>query len=57
MNSFSGNPVIYKDEIYYGGNFHAQLLANAADLLKISASNMAFLSEKKNKQIVKPKFK
>jgi Histidine ammonia-lyase len=54
MNSFSGNPVIYKDEIYYGGNFHAQLLANAADLLKISASNMAFLSERKINRLLNP---
>jgi len=54
MNSYSGNPVIFGDKVYYGGNFHAQLLANAADLLKISASNLAYLSERQINRLLNP---
>ncbi len=56
MNSFSGNPVVVleKREIAYAGNFHAEILAFFADLLRIAISSLASMIERRINRILNP---
>jgi histidine ammonia-lyase len=47
INSVTGNPIIYEDELCHGGNFHGQVLAHAADALCIALSVLASISERR----------
>jgi histidine ammonia-lyase len=47
MNSATDNPLVFDGEVLSGGNFHAQPIALAMDYLKIAASEIASLSERR----------
>jgi len=49
------NPLVFEDgDILSGGNFHAQPVALAADFLKIAASELASISERRIEVLVNP---
>ncbi|WCL53811.1 histidine ammonia-lyase [Gimibacter soli] len=56
-NAVTDNPLIFADEkdILSGGNFHAEPVAMAADMLAIAASEIASISERRTSLLVDPK--
>jgi histidine ammonia-lyase len=56
MNSATDNPLVFADtrEVISGGNFHAQPIALAADLLSAAAADMASISERRVENLVNP---
>ncbi|HLI45614.1 MAG TPA: aromatic amino acid ammonia-lyase, partial [Geobacterales bacterium] len=56
MNSYSGNPVIdfENQEIYYGGNFHAELLSLCADLLRSAIASWGNMIERRINRLLNP---
>jgi histidine ammonia-lyase len=56
MNSATDNPLVFADgeEVISGGNFHAQPVALAADLLAAAAADMASISERRVENLVNP---
>ncbi|MCJ9427806.1 histidine ammonia-lyase [Kordiimonas marina] len=56
-NAVTDNPLIFPDEgdILSGGNFHAEPVAMAADMLAIAASEIASISERRTALLVDPK--
>jgi histidine ammonia-lyase len=56
MNSATDNPLVFADsgEVISGGNFHAQPVALAADLLSAAAADMASVSERRVENLVNP---
>ncbi|MBA4696097.1 MAG: histidine ammonia-lyase [Legionella sp.] len=57
-NAVTDNPLIFAEEgkIYSGGNFHAEYVAQAADLLAIALSELGALSERRIALLVDPHF-
>jgi len=56
INSFTGNPIIFKNKILHGGgNFHGQILAQLADELSISLTNLSAISERRIERLLNPK--
>ncbi len=47
INSVTDNPIITKDKIFTGGNFHAQPLSLAGDILAISLTTLSLISERR----------
>ncbi len=56
-NAVTDNPLIFPDEgdILSGGNFHAEPVAMAADMLAIAACEIASISERRTSLLVDPK--
>lgn len=56
MNSVTDNPLIFaeQDRVISGGNFHGQPIALAVDLLSISVSELANISERRIERLVNP---
>ena len=56
MNSVTDNPLVFPDdeEIISAGNFHGQPVALVMDYLKIAASEIADISERRIEQMVNP---
>jgi histidine ammonia-lyase len=56
MNSATDNPMVFADtgEILSGGNFHAQPVALAADLMAMAAAQLGAISERRTERLVNP---
>jgi histidine ammonia-lyase len=56
MNSATDNPLVFPDtgEIISGGNFHAQPIALAADLLCAAVTDLGSISERRIENLVNP---
>jgi histidine ammonia-lyase len=56
MNSATDNPLVFADteEVLSGGNFHAQPIALASDLLAAAATDLASISERRVENLVNP---
>jgi histidine ammonia-lyase len=56
MNSATDNPLVFPDtgEVISGGNFHAQPIALAADLLCAAVTDLGSISERRVENLVNP---
>lgn len=56
MNSATDNPLVFVDtgEVLSGGNFHAQPIALAADLLTAALADLSSISERRVENLVNP---
>jgi histidine ammonia-lyase len=56
MNSATDNPLVFADtgEVISGGNFHAQPVAQAADLLAAAVADLSSISERRVENLVNP---
>src|SRR5262249_21858583 len=56
MNSATDNPLVFPDtgEVISGGNFHAQPVALAADLLAAAVTDLGSVSERRTENLVNP---
>jgi histidine ammonia-lyase len=56
MNSATDNPLVFADtnEVISGGNFHAQPIALAADLLAAGVADLSSISERRVENLVNP---
>lgn len=56
MNSATDNPLVFTDtdEVISGGNFHAQPIALAADLLAAAVTDLSSISERRVENLVNP---
>jgi histidine ammonia-lyase len=56
MNAATDNPLVFADEgeVISGGNFHAQPIALAADLLAAAAADLSSVSERRVENLVNP---
>src|SRR5205823_12337169 len=56
MNAATDNPLVFADtgEVLSGGNFHAQPIALAADLLTAAVTDLSSISERRTENLVNP---
>lgn len=56
MNAATDNPLVFPDtgEVLSGGNFHAQPIALAADLLTAAVTDLSSISERRVENLVNP---
>jgi histidine ammonia-lyase len=56
MNSVTDNPLVFADtgEVISGGNFHAQPVGYASDLLSIVLADLSSISERRTENLVNP---
>lgn len=56
MSSATDNPLVFADtgEVLSGGNFHAQPIAQAADLLAAAVADLSSISERRVENLVNP---
>src|SRR5205823_9550287 len=56
MNSATDNPLVFADtnEVLSGGNFHAQPIALAADVLAAAVTDLSSISERRTENLVNP---
>ena len=56
MNAATDNPLVFADtgEVLSGGNFHAQPIALAADLLAAAVTDLSSISERRTENLVNP---
>jgi histidine ammonia-lyase len=56
MNSATDNPLVFAEtgEVVSGGNFHAQPIALAADVLAAAATDLGSISERRVENLVNP---
>jgi histidine ammonia-lyase len=56
MNSATDNPLVFSetDEVVSGGNFHAQPIALAADVVAAAVTDLASISERRVENLVNP---
>jgi histidine ammonia-lyase len=56
MNAATDNPLVFADtgEVLSGGNFHAQPVAQAADLLAAAVADLSSISERRVENLVNP---
>jgi histidine ammonia-lyase len=54
-NAVTDNPVLFGDEALSGGNFHAEPVAFAADMLAIALCEIGSLSERRTAILIDPK--
>src|SRR5262245_35018841 len=56
MNSATDNPLVFADsgEVISGGNFHAQPIALAADLLAAAVADLSSICERRVENLVNP---
>ncbi len=55
-NSATDNPLVFAevDAVVSGGNFHAQIVSQALDLLAIAAADLAAISERRIERLLNP---
>jgi len=55
-NSATDNPLVFPDSdvVVSGGNFHAQIVAQALDLLAIAVADLAAISERRIERLLNP---
>ena len=55
-NSATDNPLVFVDSgtVVSGGNFHAQIVSQALDLLAIAAADLAAISERRIERLLNP---
>ncbi len=56
LNSVTDNPLIFEDEIISGGNFHGEPLAIQSDTLKISATILGGVIERRIDRLMNPNY-
>lgn len=54
INAATDNPLVFGDEIMFGGNFHGQPLAIVLDYLSIAIAELANISERRTERLVNP---
>ena len=54
-NAATDNPLVFEDAILSGGNFHAEPIAFAADMIAMATTEMASLSERRLALLIDPK--
>jgi histidine ammonia-lyase len=56
MNAATDNPLVFAatEEVISGGNFHAQPIAQAADLLTVAVADLSSISERRVENLVNP---
>ncbi len=54
VHAVTDNPIVLDDEIVSGGNFHAQPVAFASDVLKLAGAEWASISERRIELLVNP---
>jgi histidine ammonia-lyase len=56
MNAATDNPLVFADsqEVLSGGNFHAQPIALAADVLTAAVTDLSSISERRTENLVNP---
>jgi histidine ammonia-lyase len=54
-NAVTDNPILFGDEAISGGNFHAQPVAFAADMLSMALCEIGSISERRTAVLVDPK--
>jgi histidine ammonia-lyase len=56
MNAATDNPLVFADtqEVISGGNFHAQPVGQAADLLALAVADLSSISERRVENLVNP---
>jgi histidine ammonia-lyase len=56
MNSATDNPLVFADtgEVLSGGNFHAQPIALASDVLAAAVTDLSSISERRTENLVNP---
>jgi histidine ammonia-lyase len=56
MNSATDNPLVFADtsEVISGGNFHAQPVGYASDLLSVVLTDLSSISERRTENLVNP---
>jgi histidine ammonia-lyase len=56
MNSATDNPLVFADtgDVLSGGNFHAQPIALAADVLAAAVTDLSSISERRTENLVNP---
>jgi histidine ammonia-lyase len=56
MNAATDNPLVFPDtgEVLSGGNFHAQPIALASDLLAAAVTDLSSISERRTENLVNP---
>lgn len=56
LNSATDNPLVFSDsgEVVSGGNFHAQPISLAADLLAAAVADLSSISERRTENLVNP---
>src|SRR5258708_5581257 len=54
LNAATDNPLVFGDDVISGGNFHGQPIALALDVIAISLTTLAGLSERRLERVVNP---
>jgi len=56
VNSATDNPLVFPEtgEIVSGGNFHAQIVAQAADIIALAIADVAAISERRVERMMNP---
>lgn len=54
INSATDNPLVFEEGVFSGGNFHAQPVAMAADLLSMSLTYLSTISERRLFRLLDP---
>lgn len=54
VNSATDNPLVFADEVLFGGNFHGQPLAFALDYMSMGLATLANISERRTERLVNP---
>ena len=54
INSATDNPLVFEEGVFSGGNFHAQPVAMAADLLSMSLTYLSSISERRLFRLLDP---
>ncbi|MCD6454252.1 MAG: histidine ammonia-lyase [Candidatus Aminicenantes bacterium] len=55
MNSATDNPLIFEEGVFSGGNFHAQPVAMASDLISMALTYISTISERRLFRLLDPK--
>jgi histidine ammonia-lyase len=54
INAATDNPLVFNENVLYGGNFHGQPLALVLDYLAAAISELANISERRTERLVNP---
>lgn len=54
VNSATDNPLVFEENVLYGGNFHGQPLAIVLDYLSIALAELANIAERRIERLVNP---
>ncbi len=56
INAVTDNPLVFEDGVVSGGNFHGELMAFTADILRMALSELASISERRIYILMDPSF-